>query len=205
MPADPQQISDSAISRTLHAGYRPQQLPRLRAHALGMLQMAGVVIRRLQRHRPSRRPRFEVGQHFGNVAALRGKRLRAFGVCRIVAQQVTVPLHRRPAAGGVDHDGVDVGSLERIDQSPRGRHRVLLFAGVFRQRSAAPCVCGNHHLAAFRREHSRGRLVDICRKIRAARIRAASPTRLPLRALCRNARRESTPPKLIGGSSRSIA
>ena len=60
-----------------------------------------------------RRP--ELGQEFGDVAALRRKRLRAPAVLRIVAQQVAVLFHIRAAARGIDDHRVRLGVFERVN------------------------------------------------------------------------------------------
>ena len=142
------------------AGNGLQEAARLRAHALRMLQMAGVVIRRFELNGSSRRARLELCEHFGNVLALRGERLRLRGVCRIVAQQMAVSLHRGAAARCVDDDGVGVGVFERVDQFPGRRHGIFFFAGMLGERTAAPLRLRNDDFAAFGGEDARGRLVD---------------------------------------------
>ena len=108
--------------RSSSPGMRAQQLARLLAHALGVGQVAGVVVghahaapagaRRAARARPGSRSR---------RATLSANACGALGPLGVVAQQVAVVLHRRAAAGGVDHDPVE--ALERLDRRSRARGR----------------------------------------------------------------------------------
>ncbi len=94
--------------------------------------------------------------------------------------------------------------VERVDQTPRGLHRIFFFAGVLGERAAALLRLRNHHLAAFGREHAGGGFVDICEKyaLDAAEQQAdALALRCPVRECVRGRR---ALPKVIGGSSRSI-
>ena len=68
---------------------------------------------------------------------------------------------RRAAAGGVDDDRVDVRAFERGDQAAGKAARLVVEAGVQRQRAAATLAARRQHLAAFGREHANGRLVDV--------------------------------------------
>ena len=54
MPAEPQQISHSAGSTSSRPGIAAQQLARLLAHALGVGEVAGVVVGDLERQRVAR-------------------------------------------------------------------------------------------------------------------------------------------------------
>src|SRR5687768_5246685 len=127
--------ADFGFGNLMHADTwnRLQEPARLHAHALGMLQMTGVVISGLERHGASRRARLELYQHFRNVLALRGERLRLCGVHGVVAQQMTVAFHCRAAPCSIDDDGIGIRRFERVDELPRRRHRVLFFARIDRK------------------------------------------------------------------------
>jgi hypothetical protein len=91
-----------------------QQHARLRADALRVLQVAGIVVGHAQAQRVASGARPELGQEFGDDAALRRKRLRAPGVLRIVAQQVAVLFHIRAAAPARNEEEIaDVLIAER--------------------------------------------------------------------------------------------
>ena len=121
-----------------------------------MLQVTGVVAGDAQRDRVPRGARLEFGQHLRDVAALAGQRPRARRVRRVVPQQASVLLERRPAAGRVDGDRVHVGQrrLEGVDEAPGHRLGVLLQARVHHQRAAAALRPRDHHVAALGREHA---------------------------------------------------
>ena len=204
MPADPQQISDSPISTHLDTGNGLEQLSRLRAHTLCVLKMAGIVIGHFQRGRPAGRPRLELGQHLRDVAALRGKRLRARRIRRIVSEQVPVPLHRGSTPGRVDHDGIDLAGIERIDQASRELHRVASLRRHAPRAHRSTAGSGNHHLAALRGKHARRRAFTLLKKTRCTQP-SRSPTRLRW-VPCAGMRAGSgRAPNVIGGSNRSIA
>ena len=59
------------------------------------------------------------------------------GVRRVVGQQLGVLLHRRAAAGRVDHDVLDAGVLEGVDELAGEVLALRLAAVVHRQRAAA--------------------------------------------------------------------
>ena len=84
--------------------------------------------------------------------------LGPLGPVRLVAQHVSVVLHRRAAAGGVDHDRVV--ALERLDRLLRQRAGLVVHTGVQRQRAAAARQARRVHLKALRGEHADGGLVD---------------------------------------------
>src|SRR5207245_2953265 len=83
----------------------------------------------------------------------------ARGVLGIVRGQEAVLLQRRAAAGRVRDD--DVEALERVDRPPRELLALLAPAGVHRQRAAAALGARRDDLAAVRRQHARGRGVDV--------------------------------------------
>ena len=130
---------------------------------------------------------------------------RLRGVCRIVAQQVAVSLHRGAATRGVDDDGVGVGAFERVDQFSRRRHGIFFFAGVFGERSAARLRLRHDDFAAFRGEHARRRLVDVSEEhtLDASEQQRDAPALLLPAPEC--ARADRRWPKVIAGSRRSIA
>ena len=82
------------------------QVARLLADPLGVGQVAGIVIRHLERHGFSFRARLQSGEELGHIAAAAGKLRRPLAVLRVVAQQVSVILHVGAATGGVDDNGV---------------------------------------------------------------------------------------------------
>ncbi len=87
---------------------------RLLADALRVCEMTGVVIGHARRDRMAggARPARAARGVSLTSRTLRENASARDGPGRIVAQQVTVFLHRRPAAGGVDGDEVDVRRLE---------------------------------------------------------------------------------------------
>ena len=103
----------SGISATSSPGMPAQQVARLLAHTLRVLQMAGIVIGDAQLERMAWRSGSsshrisEMSLHLAENAAARAAQ------SRIVAQQIAVLLHRRSAAGGVDDDGVDIRAASK--------------------------------------------------------------------------------------------
>ena len=77
----------------------------------------------------------------------------AVGVLGIVAQEVTVLLHRRAAAGGVDDHVVQIQPLERVYGLPGEIQGLLLAPGVGAESAAAALALGRDDLAALRGEH----------------------------------------------------
>ena len=121
--------------------------------------MTGVVVRHAHVDPPTARPRLQVGQHFGDVAALRRKRARPFRVIFVVAQQMAVTLHCRSTSSRVHHNRVGRDALEHIDQPLGCRNGVGLLAGMFRKRAATALLLRNQHVAALGRQHTCGRFV----------------------------------------------
>ena len=68
MPAEPQQISQSARLEQLELRDPAQQRARLGAHALRVGEVAGVVVGDAQRERMARRLRLVLGEQLGDVA-----------------------------------------------------------------------------------------------------------------------------------------
>ena len=127
MPALPQQISASAGVTSSMPGIACSSARGCGAHALAVRQMAGVVIDDARRDRlrgargsPSSTSISETSR------TLRAERACARAAhCGIVGEELAVLLHRRPAAGGVDHDAIDAGLLEDLDVVPREAPRLL--------------------------------------------------------------------------------
>ena len=120
---------------------RLQQRARLRAHALGVGEVAGVVVGDDQVDRVAGGLGLVLGQQLVDVADLGregGRPLAPFG---IVAEQVAVVLHGRAAAGDVDDDGV--AALEGRDRLARLVARVD--PGVQLQRAAAARAASGAH------------------------------------------------------------
>src|SRR5690606_9274737 len=126
----------------LQTGYAAEELPRLRPYPLPVRQVAGVVVCRDHREAIARGRGAQLGQEVGNVAHLGREGRRALGVAGIVAEQVAVLLHCRPATGDVHHHRVDDGALESVDGPAGELHRLRLAAGVKGQGAAAPLARG---------------------------------------------------------------
>jgi len=103
----------------------------------------------------TRGARLQLGQHFRDVFAPGGEGFCALGVLRVMAQQVAVFLHGRSATGGIDHDGVDVGAIENVDQFPRKIERLLFQPRMDSERTAATLLARNNNFAAFSSQHAR--------------------------------------------------
>ncbi len=93
---------------------------------------------------------------------------------------MTILLHGRSAACGVDHDGVHVGRLEGRDHRSRQCSGLLIKTGVQHECSATLLRLRNDHLAAFRGKHSGGGLVYMLEEdlLHAAGEHANPPPRL---------------------------
>ena len=84
MPAEPQHSSGSAISRSSRPGIAAQQRARLGADALGVREVAGVVVGDGHRERVPRGDRAELVEDLRDVADLAGERRGPLGVRRVV-------------------------------------------------------------------------------------------------------------------------
>ena len=126
----------------LDAGDAAQQPARLVAHALGVREVARVLVGDRHRQRVPLRDRAQLVEQLGDVARLRGQRGRALGPARLVAQLVAVLLEVRPAAGGVHDDGVDAGpskaSMTRLAKASASCSRPACADSAPQQ----PCTCG---------------------------------------------------------------
>ena len=154
MPAEPQQISGSAGSSSSSPGIAAQQLARGLADALGVGEVAGVVVGHLHGQRVALGARRLGREHLGHVADLLGEGQRA-----AVADQVAVLLHGRAAAGGVGHDEVVV--VEGVDGLLGELAGLVVVALVVLQGAAAARGGGRVHLPALGREHAGGGGVDV--------------------------------------------
>ena len=179
------------------------ELARLRAHALGVRQVAGVVVGGPERHRVSAAPARPASARSSVTSRTSAEKAAARSApLRVVAQQVPVVLHRRAAAGRVDGD--DVVALERLRSSAwRAPGRLGVVARVQLQRTAAARLAhGACDLEALRGEHPGGRLVHVGRRRPAARSPGAAPTRpraVP-RALKRDGSGRSAERSLVSGA-----
>jgi hypothetical protein len=88
-------------------------------------QVTGIVVRDPERELPERPHQRSPREVFGDVHHLLGERRRPASPRGIVAQQMPVGLHVRPASGGVDHDCLDARFLECLDGRSRQRARPL--------------------------------------------------------------------------------
>ena len=159
MPAEPQQISQSAGSSSSSPRDAAQQRARLGADLLRMREVAGVVVGDAQRQRVALGLRLELGEQLGDVADLGREGRRALRPVGVVGQQVRVVLHARAAAGDVDRDVLEV--LVGRDRLARQRQRLLLDAGVHLQRAAAARLARRVDLEALGAEHAHGGGVDV--------------------------------------------
>src|SRR5215211_7705442 len=145
----------------LDARYPFQDLARLLADALRVPEVAGVVVGDRDGQRVPLGGGSDLGQKLRDVPDLLGESPGAVGVLGVVAQEVTVLLHRRAAPGGVDDDVVQVEPLEGVYGLPREVEGLLLAPGVGGESAAAPLALGRHHLAALGGEHPDRRGVDL--------------------------------------------
>src|SRR5215210_711475 len=90
----------------IHPRYLLEGLARLTADALGVRQVAGVVVGGRNGERIPLSHGAKLLQELRDVADRRAEILRPLRILRVVAQQVPVLLHRRAAAGGVDDNVV---------------------------------------------------------------------------------------------------
>jgi len=117
----------------------------------------------------TRRLRFELRQQLRDIDASFGKRACPVGIIRIVAQELCVLFHRRPAPGRVDDDVVErsvagaarLTRLERVDKTARGDPRVLDAACMEHQGATALLPLRDHDLAPLRGQHSGGGVIDL--------------------------------------------
>ena len=136
MPAEPQHSSHSAGSSSSRPGMPRSSSRGCGADALGVGEVAGVVVGGAQLDRLADGLRLVLGQQLVDVDDLGARTPRRARPTRVVGQQVAVVLHRRAAAGDVGHDRVE--ALVGGDRLPRASaERLLLDAGVHLQRAAA--------------------------------------------------------------------
>src|ERR1019366_4122990 len=128
----------------------------LRLHALGMLQVARVVVRDLQGNWMAWSPRLQPCQDFRNVATLGGECLPPLAILRIVAQQIAIVFQARSAASSIAHHGIHLRAFECVNSAPCVIERCLLFSSVDHKRAAAALIPGNDHLATFCGEYASG-------------------------------------------------
>ena len=146
-----------------------------------------------------------LGEQLGHVAHLRREALGALGPLGLVAQHVAVVLHRRAAAGGVDHDRVV--ALERRDRrlGEAARSRRRRRAAAARRSSAARGARGPRSPRRRARApwpRSRGRRTRAARSPGAGRpCRAARPRAAKRSGSRRSARRAEA----SGESASSVA
>ena len=163
MPALPQHTSDSLRSTSSRPGIRPSTARGWSAHALGVSEMARVVVCDARRHRVEARGTLhvELREDLHHVANPRRKARGARRPERIVGEQRAVLLHRRTASGAVDDDVVDVEGLHLGDELAHPLQRRLLAAGVDLERTAAALQRRDQHFAAVGGEHTRGGSIDV--------------------------------------------
>jgi hypothetical protein len=146
------------------AGDLGEKLAGLRANALGILEMAGIVDGYASLERMALGARREFGEEFGDVFAFGGEALGAIGVGGIVAEAVAVLFHVGAAAGGVDDDGIDAGLFEDVDSVAGEGERRGFFSGMDAERAAAGLVLWGDDFTAFGGEDAGGGSVDVREK-----------------------------------------
>jgi hypothetical protein len=77
---------------------------------------------------------------------------------------VPIAFHRRTASRRVDHDRLDIGGRNRVDQPFGRRDGFLLFSRMLGERAAALLRLRDDHFTAFGRQHTRRRLIHISEK-----------------------------------------
>ena len=97
-----------------------------------------------------------LGEILIDVPHLGRKLLRPLPISLVVVQQRGIFLHRRPASGGVGHDGVELRAEHGIDVAPRLLARQIEKPRVQLQRSAARLLLGNMHFDSVLRQHANG-------------------------------------------------
>ena len=137
-----------------------EQVSGLHAHALGMLQVAGIVIGDAKFEPMSRAAWCKIGENFADVFAFGGKLLRALCVLGVIPQQVPVPLHIGTTSCRVGDDGVHLGAFERVDRPFCELESRRFFPGVNEERSATRLAPGGHDFATFGSEDAGGRSVN---------------------------------------------
>ena len=159
MPADPQQRSGVACSRSSTPGNRLEDGARGFADALRVGEVAGV----LHGHGSLDPPELVREVRFGDVFEdVVGRGREAFGsLCPrvVVAQQASVLLHRCAATGGVDDHRLDLGGLEGRDIAPGEGTSGIRVAGVRVERAAAALLRWRNDLGPRVSEHAHRRLV----------------------------------------------
>ncbi len=127
-----------------------------------MRQVTGVVIRDAQVHALScRSRRAELHEQLVDVADTGRERPGAFRPLRIVCEETVVLLHRGAASRRIDDDTLDAGGFEGRNGTPRECPRLLGASRVHGERAATALPSRRQHLAALRRKHPHGGLVDV--------------------------------------------
>src|SRR5215204_4715285 len=132
----------------VHPRYLLEGLARLLTDSLRVCQVAGVVVGRCNGQRISLSHGTKFLKELRDIADLRAENLRPLCVLRVVAQQVTVLLHRRATTCGVDDDVVQVQILEGV-YGLAGEVQGLLLAARVSGEGAATTLLGGHNLAAL--------------------------------------------------------
>ena len=111
--------------------------------------------------RVTRRLGRELAEDLRDVPAFSTEGSGAGRPCRIVAEEVSILLHGRAAAGGVDDDRVHLGGFKDGDHAAGEASGLIFQARVDHESAAAWLGARDNHLAAFRGEDADGRLVDV--------------------------------------------
>jgi hypothetical protein len=131
-----------------------QQLPWLLLDALGMEEMAGIII-----HYPfwqgaqGTTERF-LHEHFGNVSHPGTEMLRPGRKLRIVCQQFAVGFELCAASCGIVDNGIHLVLLKDTDVAASQVSGLLPFSGMHMQRTAAHLLWWNADITAIRLQDS---------------------------------------------------
>ena len=145
----------------LDAGDRTQQPTWLVAYALRVGQVARVLVGHSHRQRVALGDGPELVEQLGDVAGPGGEGLGALRPARLVTQLMGVLLQVGAAPRGVRHDGLDIRSLEGLDDPLGEVDRLALPAGVRGERTAAALLRWDDDLAALRGQDPHGRGVHV--------------------------------------------
>ena len=162
MPAEPQHSSGSAISAQLQPGDAAQQLARLGADALGVGEVAGVVVGDRHRQRvPLARPGPSSARISATSRHLAGEgRAPACAYAGSSASSSAYSFIDDPQPAALTTTQSTPASAKASMSARAKRLRLRLPPVVHRQRPAAALRCRDDDVAALGRQHPRGGGVD---------------------------------------------
>src|ERR1019366_8334292 len=133
-----------------------QQLPGRTAYALGVGQVAGVLIGDARLELARRLDQANFAEILADVADLDDELPGPLRILGIVFQQRRIFLHCRTATGGVGHDGVELGLEHGVNVVARLSTRLLEVPGMQVQRSAATLTAWDMDFDAILGENANG-------------------------------------------------